>query len=531
MKVEKVDVVVIGAGPAGLAAAEVTGSLGAKTVVVDENSQPGGQLFKQIHKFFGSSNHYAGTRGFNIARELIARVKEGNVDLRLDTVCWDLNEQKQVMLADKERTFQLQAKAVILATGANEKSIVFPGWTLPGVMTAGAAQTLTNIHGVLPGKKVLIIGSGNVGLIVGYQLLQGGAHIVALVEAAPTTGGYDVHVAKLARKGVPILTSHTILEARGKGRVEEAVIAQVDQNWQPIAGTEKTLEVDTILLAVGLNPMVELASMAGCQVVYSPALGGYVPLHDENMATTVPGIFVAGDLAGVEEASSAMEEGHLAGWSAAKSLGLTGGPEAERRFFVEARQNLEDLRSAPLSRKIWEGKKKLWAQMGSAAEENVVEYTYVSGKPCGKSIPDRLPVSDRPVAVVECWQNIPCDPCTAACPRQAITIEDHLIGTPKLDVDKCNGCGICMTKCPGLAIFLVDGSLPGEEGRLTLPYEYRPLPQVEETVITLDRQGQPVGQGRVIRVRQSEKFDRTVLVTLQLPKEHLMLVRGFKSLE
>ncbi|MGI6552673.1 MAG: NAD(P)/FAD-dependent oxidoreductase [Bacillota bacterium] len=295
---EKVDVVVIGAGPAGLAAAEVTGTLGAKTVVVDENSLPGGQLFKQIHKFFGSSHHYAGTRGFNIARELIARAQEGNVDIRLDTVCWDLNSQKEVMLADKKSTSQLQAKAVILATGANEKSVIFPGWTLPGVMTAGAAQTLANVHGVLPGKKVLIIGSGNVGLIVGYQLLQGGAEIVALVEAAPTTGGYDVHVAKLARKGVPILTSHTVLEARGNGKVEEAIIAQVDSNWQPIAGTEETLEVDTILLAVGLNPMVELASMAGCQVVYSPGLGGYVPLHDENMATTVPGIFVAGDSGG-----------------------------------------------------------------------------------------------------------------------------------------------------------------------------------------------------------------------------------------
>jgi thioredoxin reductase len=284
-------------------------------------------------------------RGFRIGESLLDESEKLGVDVLLTAVCWGLFEGNQLALQRDGRSELLQFQKLILATGAQENSLVFPGWTLPGVMGAGAAQTVVNIHRVLPGKRVLMVGAGNVGLIVSYQLLQAGADVVAVVEGLPQIGGYGVHASKIRRAGVPILTQHTILRADGQEAVESATIAQVDDHWQPIAGTEQTLEVDTICLAVGLAPMSELAWMAGCQFTYVPSLGGHVPLHGENMETTVPGIYVAGDIAGIEEASTAMEEGRLAGLAAAEALGYGSEETAHRK--ESARAVLDQLRAGP----------------------------------------------------------------------------------------------------------------------------------------------------------------------------------------
>jgi thioredoxin reductase len=165
-----------------------------------------------------------------------------------------------------------------------------------------------------------MVGSGTVGIIVSYQLLQAGADVKAVVEAAPRLGGYGVHTAKVRRAGVPFYVGHTVLEARGTDHVESAVIAQIDESWKPIPGTGKELDVDTICIAAGLTPLVELAFAAGCEPIYSPVLGGMVPWHDATMCTSIPSIYVAGDISGVEEASTAMEEGRMAGLAAARSL-------------------------------------------------------------------------------------------------------------------------------------------------------------------------------------------------------------------
>jgi thioredoxin reductase len=199
--------------------------------------------------------------------------------------------------------------------------IPFPGWTLPGVIGAGAAQTMANIHGIRPGNSILMVGSGNVGVIVSYQMLQAGARVVAVIDAAPKIGGYAVHAAKIARVGVPFFMSHTIKEAQGKERVEGATIIEVDDNWNPIPGTEKQFEVDTVCIAVGLNPATQLIRMAGCKMAYSPVLGGQLPAHDLNQETSVKGLYVAGDASGIEEASTAIIEGRIAGLAIAHSLG------------------------------------------------------------------------------------------------------------------------------------------------------------------------------------------------------------------
>lgn len=338
-----IEIAVIGGGPAGLAAAVEARRYGAQVTIIDENQRPGGQLFKQIHKFFGSQEHRAGVRGYSIGKQLLQDCRESEVDVMLETVVWGIFENNRMGLADKNGSSIIKADKIILAAGASENPLAFPGWTLPGVMGAGAVQTMMNVHRVLPGQRVLMIGSGNVGLIVAYQLLQAGAEVLAVLDAAPRLGGYFVHAAKLLRSGVPILTSHTVAEARGVDGVEEAVVVALDDNWQPVAGTEKTFLVDLICIAVGLSPEADLCRMAGCQLKYLKELGGHVPIHNERMKTSVPGLYVAGDMAGIEEASSAMEEGRLAGLAAAEALGYISESEFEERARI-IRRRLASLR-------------------------------------------------------------------------------------------------------------------------------------------------------------------------------------------
>lgn len=338
------EIVIIGAGSAGLCAAYQAASAGADVLVIDENALPGGQLFKQIHKFFGSREHQAGVRGFEIGRQLLDRVAASGSKVMMDSLVYGLLPDKSIGVISQGKNYSLEAKKIIVATGAKENYMAFPGSTLPGVMGAGAAQTMINVNRVLPGKRVLMVGSGNVGLIVSYQLMQAGADVVALVEGAPTIGGYGVHAGKIRRAGVPIYVGHTVQKVWGDTEVEHAQIVALDDKWQEIPGTEKVFDIDTLCLAVGLNPMTELLWMAGCEFTFIPSFGGHVPLHDDNMETTVEGIYVAGDVTGVEEASSAMEEGNMAGIAAAHALGcLTDAQAAKRKD--EIRQRLNTLRS------------------------------------------------------------------------------------------------------------------------------------------------------------------------------------------
>lgn len=344
MIMHKTAVVIIGAGPAGLCAAIEAAKAGAKVLVLDENMKPGGQLFKQIHKFFGSKEHKAGTRGYEIGEQLLKEAKALHIDVWLNTeVCGIDGERNIWAVRNGKQTVHIQAERIILATGATENAVSFPGWTLPGVMGAGAAQTMINIHRVLPGKKILMLGSGNVGVIVSYQLLQAGAEVSAIVEASPALGGYGVHTAKVCRAGVPFYTSHSISRAIGTERVEAVEIIALDENWKPIKGTEKILEADAICLAAGLSPLTELAWIAGCQFNYIPELGGHLPVHNRYMETSAEGIYVAGDITGIEEASTAMEEGMLAGINAAASLGFYNQEEKER-YSMEVWERLDALR-------------------------------------------------------------------------------------------------------------------------------------------------------------------------------------------
>lgn len=372
-----IEILIIGAGPAGLSAAIEAAKYGADVLVVDENSKPGGQLFKQIHKFFGSRRHQAGVRGMDIGTQLLEDVKKLGVEVMLDTVAYGIYPNGEgVALAVKGETgYIVHPKKIIMATGASENPLAFPGWTLPGVVGAGAIQTMINVHRVPVGQKVLMIGSGNVGLIVTYQLLQSGANVVGIVEAAPKIGGYGVHSAKVRRAGVPIYTGHTVLEAipnEDMSGIKGAIIAKVDERFQPIKGTEQFVEADCIGIAVGLTPDIGLPSMAGVTFTNIGRLGGTVPLHDRDLMTTEDGVYVAGDSAGVEEASSAIEEGKLAGIAAAEALG-----KIDKETAAEAKANvwnsLNQLRTGPFGAVRAECKEEIIRQMEEWKVKNHVD--------------------------------------------------------------------------------------------------------------------------------------------------------------
>ena len=354
----KTEFAIIGGGPAGLSAAIEAAKAGVDVILIDENERPGGQLFKQIHKFFGSKNHHAGIRGIDIGYQLLDQVKESGANVMLNSLVWGLFKDHTLGVIHDNKNTLLRAERILLSTGAVENSLAFPNWTLPGVMGAGALQTLVNVHRVLPGSRILMIGSGNVGLIVSYQLLQAGAEVIGIVEAAPQIGGYAVHASKIRRRGVPIYVSTTVKEAIGKDKVEKAVLVTLDKSWKPIPGTEKTLDVDVICMACGLSPLSELAWMAGVKFAYIPQLGGHVPIHDKNMATSISGIYVAGDLAGVEEASSAIDEGRLAGVAVAESLGKLSKDDAKVKKDAILK-SLDELRSGPFGESRHAAKEQL----------------------------------------------------------------------------------------------------------------------------------------------------------------------------
>lgn len=353
---KQAELVIIGGGPAGLCAAVSAASSGAKVLIIERNKELGGQLVKQTHMFFGSEKQYASTRGIDIPSILLKELDKykENVEIVTDTTVVGMYEDGVITVLQKEdKYFKINPKAVVVATGAFEKSLAFPNNDLPGIYGAGAVQTLMNVYGVKPGNRVLMVGAGNIGLIVSYQLMQAGVKVAAILDAAPKIGGYLVHASKVRRMGVPILTSHTVKEAIGKDFLEKAIVSEVDEKFRPIPGTEKEFDVDVMCISVGLTPLNELLAMRGCEMKFVPQLSGTVPVRNENYETTVENVFAAGDITGVEEASAAMVEGYLAGLCAAAKIGhKTEDFEVRKADFVK---QLDDLRSGPVGQHILSG--------------------------------------------------------------------------------------------------------------------------------------------------------------------------------
>lgn len=353
------DIVVVGGGPAGLCAAISAASMGAKVTIIERSSNLGGQLVKQTHMFFGSQKQYASVRGVDISGILSDELKKygDNVEILLDATVIGMYEDGVLTVEYGEKYIKIKPKSVIVATGASEKFLAFPNNDLPGIYGAGAVQTLMNVHGVAPGNSVVMVGAGNIGLIVSYQLMQAGIKVKAIVDAAPRIGGYLVHASKIRRMGIPIMTSHTIKYAHGKDKLEKVTLQKLDENWKPVPGSEIDIEADVMCISVGLSPLAELLWQIGCEMKFVPELGGHVPVRNRDMETSVSNVFVAGDVAGVEEASSAMVEGRLAGLCAARKLGYD--KEDYEALKADCINQLNDLRSGPVGEKIRKGIEQL----------------------------------------------------------------------------------------------------------------------------------------------------------------------------
>ena len=526
MKIERFDLIIVGAGPSGLSAAIEAGRRGMNVVVFDENARPGGQLFKQIHKFFGSKEHKAKIRGFHIGEQLLTEASEAGVKVELNATVIGLYQDREVVVRMGDEVHHFKGDAIIIATGAAENMVLFDGWNLPGVMGAGAAQTLLNLYGVKPGEKILMLGTGNVGLVVAFQLIQCGCDVVALVDAAPKIGGYGVHAAKVARTEVPFYLSHTIKKVEGEDHVTGVTIGEIDDHFQFIEGTDKHFDVDTVCVAVGLSPMSQLLKMAGCKMEDNPRRGGQVPIVGDYGETSVPGIYSAGDVSGIEEASSAMIEGRMSGIAAAEYLGFIDKEEKEAEI-KKLESSLDSLRQgmfAPKNR----GKEITETEEGIDLSQSLLRKGYISDDEI-----ERFPGVIHKVGVhpvLECTQNIPCNPCQDACSQGCISIGNNITSLPISVADKkCINCGLCVASCPGQAIFLIDEDSGDGKASITLPYEFMPLPPVGSMGKALGRDGQVVCDAEVAKVRTGNAYDSTALLTISVPKEFAMKARFFQA--
>ncbi len=522
---KRYDVIVIGAGPAGLSAAIQTAKCGAEVAVFDENASPGGQLFKQIHKFFGSKEHKAKIRGIRIGTELLEDAQKNGVKVHLNATVIGLYDNKEIMVMEGDRVCHYKSDTIIVTTGARENMIPFEGWTLPGVIGAGAAQTMMNLHGVRPGSKVLMVGSGNVGLVVSYQLLQAGVHVEAIIDAAPRVGGYGVHASKVTRTGVPFYLTHTVVKAEGTDWVTGAVIAQVDEKFKPIPGTEKYLDVDTICMAVGLSPMSQLLQMVGCQTMDR---SGIVPVVNEYGETTLEGIFAAGDVAGIEEASSAMVTGRIAGTAAASHLGYLS-DEACEKMVLQLKASLKQLHEGMFSPDNKGRNDFTVTDEGIAISKSMLQKGYIREEEIGRypGIAKKKAAGIHPV--IECTQNIPCNPCQDACKHGCIQVGETITALPEINSEvNCVGCGMCIAACPGQAIFLVDDDYDDENAAVTIPYEFYPYPEVGTKGIALGRDGKAVCKAEVVFCKTNPAMDHTALLTIKVPKDMSMKARFFQ---
>lgn len=524
---ERYDLIVVGAGPSGLSAAIEGAKNGMNVIVFDENSKPGGQLFKQIHKFFGSKEHRAKVRGFKIGQELLQEAADNGVKVVLNAAVIGLFMDKEITVRINDSVHHYKGDSIIAATGASENMVTFDGWTLPGVIGAGAAQTMMNLHGIQPGKKILMLGSGNVGLVVSYQLLQCGCEVVALVDAAPKVGGYGVHASKVARCSVPFYLSHTIIKVEGTDCVTGVTIGQVDSGWNIVPGTEKHFDVDTICLAVGLSPMSQLLSMAGCKMGDLKEKGGYVPICDNLGETSIKGIFACGDVSGIEEASSAMIEGRIAGNGAAYRLGFINKEELDEKInsLEKALSSLRQGMFAPENR----GRKIEKTEEGIFISQNLLQNGFISEDEINRYPGVKTKIKGiHPV--IECTQNIPCNPCQDACKMHCIKIGEKITSLPEVDENiKCIGCGMCVASCSGQAIFLVNDDYEEGYASVTIPYEFLPIPEKGEKGKALDRSGKAVCEAEIIEVKTAGSFDHTNLLTMKVPVDMSMKARFFKK--
>ena len=345
----KVPLLVIGGGPAGMAAAIEAARAGLACTLLDEGRCLGGQIYRQPPSAFRLRDTRSLGRDFGRGEALRAEVAAAGerIEVRPSTSVVGIWGRGVAWVAG-EASGSITAERIVLATGAYDRPVPFPGWTLPGVMTAGGAQGLVKTMQVLPGRRALVAGTGPLLLVVANQLHKAGVEVVAVLEAGQPS--WSPHAFSkvwrergllkdawgywraLRRAGIPLRFNHTVFEAHGEREVEAVTFGAIDsKTWSPLRARAQRVDVDLLVVGFGFVPNTELTELAGCRHEYMHAVGGWVPVRTARMETTIPGVFAAGDGTGIAGALVAVEEGRIAGISAAEQAGLLQSAEADRR--------------------------------------------------------------------------------------------------------------------------------------------------------------------------------------------------------
>jgi NADPH-dependent 2,4-dienoyl-CoA reductase/sulfur reductase-like enzyme len=350
---------VIGAGPAGLEAAATAAERGVSVALIDARERPGGQYYRQPPATFAVEDQ---SRHQSEAERLLKRAAHPLVRHVGGATVWGLfpaPEGWEIAVDGPGGGRAVLAPFVILAPGAYDRPVPFPGWTLPGVMTAGGAQGLLKTQRVLPGRRFILSGTGPLQLAVAAALIQNGGEVVAVLEGARVDWHALKHAtaawgqwsrlaeglehAKVLRAArAPVRTGWAVVAAHGEDQVEAATIARLDADWRRIPGTEERIEVDTVVVGYGFTPSTELSRLAECEHILRPELGGLVPVRNERLLTCQPGLYVAGDAGGITGAAAAQLEGRLAALCVCRRLGIKG---ADERAIGRAVRSLERERS------------------------------------------------------------------------------------------------------------------------------------------------------------------------------------------
>ncbi|MBE5914557.1 MULTISPECIES: NAD(P)/FAD-dependent oxidoreductase [Pseudobutyrivibrio] len=330
------DIVIVGGGPAGLAAAVAARNAGVdKILILERDKELGGILNQCIHNGFGLHTFKEELTGPEYAYRFIEKVLDAKIEYKLNTMVMDISEDRVVTAMSREDgMYQIKAGAVILAMGCRERprgALNIPGYRPAGIFSAGTAQRLVNIEGYMPGREVVILGSGDIGLIMARRMTLEGAKVKVVAELMPYSGGLKRNIVQcLDDFGIPLKLSHTVVDIEGKEHLEAVTIAQVDNHGKPIPGTEERYTCDTLLLSCGLIPENELSRNAGVEM--SPITSG--PIVNESLETNIPGVFACGNVLHVHDlVDYVSEEADRAGQNAAKfikgELADNGGEEIE----------------------------------------------------------------------------------------------------------------------------------------------------------------------------------------------------------
>ena len=469
-KVYKTEVVIVGAGPAGLACREQLNKFGIPNIVIDNNDRIGGQFNMQTHQFFffEKEQKYGGMRGFDIAKTLAGDDHSG---IMLNSTVWDILEGKRVAVKNMEDNsiYYVDANYLVVGTGAFPFMPVFENDDLPGVYTAAVVQKMMNLQHTLLGKRILTIGAGNIGYLTSYQAVQAGAQVVAIVEAMDREGGFPVQANRVRRLGIPIITSHTLLKAipnEDHTGVVGAVIAEC-QNFKPVPGTEQVIkDIDLINICTGLKPDNLIL--------------------EKGKVTFGLNTYGIGDATRVGEGTCAVLRGKQAAMEIAQSMNV--------RF------NYDDYLAVT----------KDYAD----SQQHPVRVLEKPNRPAG----DRL---QKPFVMADCLYGFACNPCTFACPQGAIT-KSATNCVPQIDYDKCIGCMKCVNHCPGLALF--GYNIP--KNWLFLPFEYEAEENAE--VYLVDDNGKNIGEGVIEKITKGDNKTHVARVkSLTLSGDDLMQVTGF----